>query len=420
MRAFLNFVILSLSFIGVSHCKTHACDSKPFVIEEGDQEGFFRMFRGNPEDFKKDELKAFLERTKDLYSKDVTYENNGVVSQGVIYKRFFTSEGYYFTFLTRHNLVDETFLVLENIKVKFMKKSSSGFQTKLHYNIYLEDVKDLDNNNVAFSFRILYASKFERTLASKPLAHSYQIKKTKALAAKVARPASGNWEEAVKRQAEIEQQRLKTSTEKSEKAKKSIKDYFEGLSHATTPHSSSDSEMLASSSATPSEEKSMVRKFSKLHLPVPSAKSPPKKVIFDTAPQTKEGIEQQYVPAKLSANRTLERKSSRIILGEKKQHEEEFQKKKDHEERVDLIGRRSSITGKSPSSPRLNSEKVEQSQGPKSEPLISSPRSNTNQKWAPAVEKEALETSFILTEEERYGVSQDDIEELFEDISASE
>ncbi|AIL12535.1 hypothetical protein IM40_01775 [Candidatus Paracaedimonas acanthamoebae] len=422
MKMFLHFVILVLSFICASGFKGHASAFRPAIIEERDDEGYFKMFREKPEEFTGSALKAFLKRIMDLYPTVIAYDKKGQNFTDTIYKRFFKAGDYYFTFLTRHNLINETFFNLENVTVEFIASSSSGLQTKLHYNILLGD------NAVPFSFRILYVSEFNKKIASTPLIHTYQKSRTIELAKKVIyhnSTVSGDWNNAVKKQAQIEKKRAETSKEKSEEAKKAIEGYFRGLSDSTTPLSSSESQVSASSSASPIEGRpSMVRKFSTHDWPRPIAKSPPKKVVFHTAPQAKEGIEQQYILPNLPNSKTLQRKPSRAILEEKKQHEKKFKTKKDKEERVDSIERRASITGKSISSglssPWLSPKRAEKNLSLKSETLAFLPPSNTNQELVPVVEKESLETSSNSTEEEPYDISQADIEELFEDMPESE
>lgn len=155
-------------------------------MEDKDEEGFFKMFREKPEAFTADKLKVFLRRAEGIFPQVVTYRKNGHTFTNTIYRRYFMFEGYNFTFLTRHNLTDEAFFNLENVRLKFKATSSSGVQTKLHYNLYLGD------NEAPFSFRILYASQLKRVVASKPLIHTYQKSKTNALARKVCQLALKN------------------------------------------------------------------------------------------------------------------------------------------------------------------------------------------------------------------------------------
>jgi hypothetical protein len=416
MRTILHFLILSLSLISVKDFKVQASNSKPTIMEDKDEEGFFKMFREKPQDFTADKLKVFLRRAEGIFPQVVTYTNNGHTFTNTIYRRYFTCEGYYFTFLTRHNLIDEAFFNLENVRLKFKATSSSGVQTKLHYNLYLGD------NEAPFSFRILYVSELKRAVASTPLIHTYQKSKTNALARKVVHPLSGDWNEALKRQVQIELQRTRRAEQKSKETKTVIEQHYLSSSAAVKPLDLTE-EAPASSSVRPIEENhSMLRKFSSHRLPVSAAKSPPKKVVLNTSPQARAEIEQHYSP---KGDAPLQRKGSRVVKDEKRQHEKDFQDKKDKEERTDSTGRRASISrseiSSGPTSPRISPDRGEQSQGPKSEPLILSLRSNTNQKLVPLGEKEALETSSDSPEETEYSeVSQADIEELFEHTSGSE
>lgn len=414
MRTILHFLILSLLLISISDFNVQASNS--VLIEDKDEDGHFKMFREKPQDFTADSLRVFLRKADTLFPQEVKYSKNGQNSMRTIYKRYFIVEGYYFTFLTRHNLAVEMFLKLENVKLQYHSISNSGFQTKLHYKLYLGE------NEEPFSFRILYASKLKKELASTPLIHLYQKNKTNALVHKVVQPNSGDWKEALNRQAQIELQRNKRAEQKSEEAKIAIKQQYPSSSKALEP--------LELTTALPSamaieKKSSNLRKFSSHLLPGSAAKSLPKKVVLNTSAQTKAEIEQQYSSKKPYEDAPLQRKGSRILIEEKRKHEKDFQDKKEVEECVDSIERRASITPSGlrsePKSPRTSPDRFEQSQGSGSESLLSSLRSNTNQKLVSLAEKETLETfSDSFAETEYSEVSQTDIDELFEDESGSE
>ncbi len=223
MRTTLSFIFLILLLATVNPFKGEASTSKLTTIEDKDPEGFFRMFREMPEGFTASKLKVFLNRTGNIYPIDVTYEKNGQPYKSIIYKRYFKSEGYYFTLLTRHNLMKEEFLNLENVLVKFNSASRSGLQTKLHYSIYL------GNNDTPFSFRILYASELTKNMASTPFVQAYQKTRTNELAKKVARPDSGNWQDAIEKQAQVEQKRIEKAKKKSVPTKEFIAERYRQL-----------------------------------------------------------------------------------------------------------------------------------------------------------------------------------------------
>lgn len=263
MKTLLSFILFSLSFMGLGGAETFASDSRRALLEERDDEGFLKIFRESPKDFSADHLRTFLKRTMTLFSIDVTYKKKGQNFKGVLYRRFFKSEGYYFTFLTRHNLISETFLNLEDVKVEFMSNSSSGLQTKLHYNI------SLGNEEIPFSFRILYVSELNKKIADNaPLVQDYQKGKTRRLAKKVAHYSSrsGDWGETVKKQAQIEQDRKKETKEKSGEAKKTIEAYYlKSSMDFVQPKPSQGMEITSSSSSVNEKISPMQRKFF-LHL----------------------------------------------------------------------------------------------------------------------------------------------------------
>lgn len=406
MKMLLHFMNLSFAFIGLSGLQFQAFASKPFIIEERDEEGFFKKFREKPETFTASHLKIFLKRTSNIYPKEVTYIKKGQSFDAHIYKRLFKSGNYYFTLLSRHNLMDEDFFALENVKVAFVGSSSSGLQTKLHYNIFLGECED------SFSFRILYVSEFKKEIAETRLGQAYQKSKTTALVEEIVyKGVSGSWEETVKEQARREKDRTEKSQAKSEVAKKKLEEYYRHL-EVPTP------QPFSSETGHPLE-----RKFSRLRMTslveMPSAGGPPKKVAFNTAPQAKEGIEQKY--AKLPSEDVLPRKSSRSLLEEQKKQEKEFKEKREEEARVDSIGRRGSLGGSSGStSPRFSLKRGESTPSPKSDSLVLASSSNTNQSVFLGERGKFEGSTVSRTDKEHYEVSQDDIDELFKDISASE
>jgi len=415
MRVIQNFVFLVFLTEMVFSLNTNASATKIMEIEDKDPEGFFKMFRENPEKFTASNLKDFLKRAVDLYPIEVTYEKDKELIKSKIYKRYFKCDGYYFIFLTKHNLICDTFFELDNINLKFNKPTSSGLQTKLHYKIYLGDKR------TSFSFRILYAGELAKVIASKPVIHGYQKSKTQALTNEVARPDSGDWSAALKQQAEVEKKLAEKAKKKSQPAKDYIEQRYHQISQARASTSIQNSIGVSSPAAPNEGQPVMLRKFSarRLEIPTSLAKSPPKRVGFDITGNAKEEIEQQYAKMKIQAESgkpILKKKSSRAVLAEQKQ----FETKRDEEERIDLNGRRSSITSSSipamPTSPRISPPREE----PRiTNPLpISSPRSKGKAELESVIEEDGYESSYEM--EESVSVSQADIQELFEDFSGSD
>lgn len=296
------------------------------------------------------------------------------------------------------------FKALENVKVALIKISSSGLQTKLHYNIFLGECED------PFSFRVLYVSELKKGMAETRLGRVYQKSKTTELVEEIAHKGlSGSWEDAVTAQALKEKERVEKSQAKSDTTKKKLEDYYRHL-EAPSPQPSSS---LPSSDS----QKSLVRKFSKLRISDSGAKSPPKKVVFNTSIQAREAIEEQY--AELPPEGILPRPSSRSLLEDQKRQEKDFKEKREKEARIGSIERRGSLNGSSGStSPRFNSKKLESESSRELEETASS--STSNQLICEA-KRETREGPIVSgAVKEHFDVDQEDINELFEELSTSD